>query len=208
MQVKQQSVTGTNEFLKLRTVKETKEDEILEGDKLNLQKSGSAAVYMLRTTQQHHVNLSSLADQKANILIAACSIILSIILTKLSNLELIWGFYVLITTLITTIFLAIIVITPISFQRKRKVPELGNESFNPLFFNHFTEYRYKDYRNYMMRLTGDDEKIREAMIKDIYQLGMVLKKRKYKFLKLSSIVFLTGATCSMLTFLIQFVMEL
>ena len=33
--------------------------------------------YLLRTTQQHHVRLSIMADQKANIMIAATSILLT-----------------------------------------------------------------------------------------------------------------------------------
>ena len=40
---------------------------------------------LLRTTQQHHVQLSVMADTKANILITVSSIILTLILGKMSD---------------------------------------------------------------------------------------------------------------------------
>ena len=48
-------------------------------------------MYMLRTTQQHHVQLSSFADQKANIIIASNCIIFSITLARIETAMGYWG---------------------------------------------------------------------------------------------------------------------
>lgn len=170
-------------------------------------KKSSSAVYLLRTTQQHHVHLSSLADQKANILFAICSILFSISIARIDPTHFNWGFISLMLTCLVSIFFAILVITPLNFKRKSTKPIPNTESFNPLFFNHFTECSYKEYNEIMMQITSNDIKVREAMIKDNYQLGVILRTRKYKYLQLSSKALLTGLFISLLIFLVTFILN-
>ncbi|MBU1064290.1 hypothetical protein KKC74_05725 [bacterium] len=50
---------------------------------------------------------------------------------------------------------------------------------------------------------GSSDAIYEAQIKNIYQMGQVLKNRKYKFLKYSYRFFFTGLILSVILFAIQ-----
>ena len=52
------------------------------------------------------------------------------------------------------------------------------------------------------------EKLYEAQLLDIYQLGTVLKCKKYKYIKISYILFFTGIIVSLLLFVIQTILAI
>ena len=68
--------------------------------------------YMLRTTQQHHVALSMMADQKANIMIAATSILLTFAFANFKQQNLFWGFLALFIFAFISLILAILAVSP------------------------------------------------------------------------------------------------
>ena len=146
--------------------------------------SESGWMYMLRTTQQHHVQLSLIADQKANILLACNSIILSLSLSR-----------------IISMLLALLVVAPLSLKKKRPHPD--DRNFNVLFFDHFTTLPFNQFRDRMFSTMESSEQVQEAMVKDIYQIGKVLTTRKYLFLKGSSSVFMLGVVVSIILLVIQ-----
>lgn len=76
--------------------------------------------------------------------------------------------------------------------------------FNPLFFGHFTELSMDQYFNVMEDILENKPKLYETMVRDIYQIGQVLKKKKYKYLKLSYRVFTFGPLVSLLVFAVKF----
>src|SRR5688572_27248434 len=47
--------------------------------------ASNSAIYLLRTTQQHHVQLSAMADQKASILMGAAFVVLTILVGQMEN---------------------------------------------------------------------------------------------------------------------------
>ena len=156
---------------------------------------------LLRTTQQYHFQLSLMADQKANIIIAATSILVTKSLTNFDFLEMLWGFVCLAAFSLVALIFAILAVYPSYEGKKDSIP--GIDSINPLFFGHFTQFSYDEYYQAMGKLMGSSDAIYEAQIKNIYQLGQVLKNRKYKFLKYSYRFFFTGLILSVILFAIQ-----
>jgi len=142
-----------------------------------------------------------MADQKANIIIASSCIILSITITRLDAGHTYWEVWSLLLTCVISLLTSFIVVAPINL--KHKVPASDNPQFNPLFFYHFTTISYKNYQLLMDEILSEPEHIHEAMVRDIYQLGQVLAKRKYPFLKLSSFIFILGMVLSSIFFLIE-----
>lgn len=163
-------------------------------------------VYMLRTTQQHQVQLSSIADQKANIIIASNCIIFSITLSRIETSYQYWGIWSLIAMSVFSIITAIIVVAPLSMNAK--LPNKDSIHFNPLFFMHFTSYSLEEYQIKMETIMQSPELVKESMVRDIYQIGKVLAGRKYPFLKLSSAIFIGGIFITLLLFVIQFYQQL
>ncbi len=156
---------------------------------------------MLRTTQQHHVQLSLIADQKANILLACNSIILSLSLSRMDFIKVYWCTYSMLSASVISMLLALLVVAPLSLKKKRPQPD--DRNFNVLFFGHFTSLPFDQFRDRMFGTMESSKSVQEAMVKDIYQIGKVLTTRKYLFLKWSSSVFMLGVILSVILLVIQ-----
>ena len=153
---------------------------------------------MLRNTQQHNIQLSCMADQKANILIGATLVIQTIIITMSASgnipIELIlMSFF----SFCSTWFAVQAVFPALS---KIQVKE---EDRNLLFFGHYTEMEINDYYDEMSKILKEDKLVYKAVVKDIYHMGLYLKNRKYRYLRLSYILFLTGLFVSFVTFILS-----
>ncbi|MES2552945.1 MAG: Pycsar system effector family protein [Pseudomonadota bacterium] len=155
--------------------------------------SSSAAIYMLRTMQQHHVALSTLADQKANIIVAGS---IGIIIFSMGRFEAgdhpAWLMVLCATALLSCLF-AIVAVNP-SFKKKTAAQE---QLVNPLFFGHFAVMTGADFEAEIMGLIENDETIYKAMVQDIYQLGKSLYLKKYRYLNFSYSIFICGILLSM-----------
>jgi hypothetical protein len=169
---------------------------------VNQDKPNSYWVYMLRTSQQHHVQLTSLIDQKASILIASSSIIITISFTHIQTAKGFYGFWLLMITALLTLITSIIVIAPISLK-KRKQDTIKDQQ-NPLFFGHFTTLSFHEFEAEMLDIMDDAEKVKRTMIKDVYQIGKVLSDRKYPYLKASSLIFILGLITSLTSFALEY----
>ena len=153
---------------------------------------------MLRTSQQHHVQLTSLIDQKASILIASSSIIITISFTHIQTAKEFYGFWLLMITALLTLITSIIVIAPISLK-KRKQDTIKDQQ-NPLF----TTLSFHEFEAEMLDIMDDAEKVKRTMIKDVYQIGKVLSDRKYPYLKASSLIFILGLITSLTSFALEY----
>lgn len=145
----------------------------------------TAAIYMLRTTQQHHVQLSAMADIKANILITAASILLSasIALTSSDGFRL--SLLVLSTGVVLGLFFAVLAVLP-------KFPRAPRPPGNLLFFGTFAHLDEDEFVEGLVDLTSDRRRVFETQARDIHQLGSYLAASKYRWLRLAYVAFLAG----------------
>lgn len=144
--------------------------------------------HLLRSTQQHHIFLSGMADRKASFLIAAASVMLTLIFGRLSNggeiplaLIILAGF-----SLVATL-LAILCIMP-----RNQVSPKKDDEINLLFFGGFSHLTKQEYCERMACLFEDDAKIYRAISEEIYTLGQLLQNTKFKYLNWAYRVFLIG----------------
>jgi hypothetical protein len=153
---------------------------------------------LLRTTQQHHVALSTMADTKANILITVSSIVLTMILGKMNDPSLRAAMMTLAGFVLIALLLAVIAVLP-KYRPLRLKPgaELPPQ-FNVLFFGHFAELSREQF---LIEIADDlkaDGSVYETMARDIYAIGYYLAHYKYRFLRLSYLFFLGGFVCACL----------
>ena len=97
----------------------------------------SSGDHLLRVVQQHHVQLSTMADTKANIIITVSSIVLTLVLGRLQDPELRTGLLVLGAFTLVALLVAILAVVP-KFRGVKKHEGPLPPWFNVLFFGHFT----------------------------------------------------------------------
>lgn len=148
---------------------------------------GSGAVYLLRTVAQSHVHLSSMADTKANILIGACAVIFSLLIGRLQSDGYSLPVVLLLASTLMSAATAILAVMP-----KVKGPPPGNPQFNPLFFGCFSQLDPWQFAREMEKVLESDSSIYTAMAMDIYGMGAVLYRKKYRYLSYSYRIFLAG----------------
>ena len=147
---------------------------------------------ILRTTQQHHVQLSVMADTKANILITVSSIILTLILGKMSDPALRAAMGTLAAFIFTALLLAVITVLP-KYRPLRVAPGAPlPPNFNLLFFGHFAELPKDRFLGEIAKALKSDGSVYETMATDLYSIGYYLSRHKYFYLRLSYLFFLGG----------------
>ena len=153
-------------------------------------------IYVLRTAQQHHVMLGMIADQKANIILGAFLIFITVTQTVLENhSQYSMAMWILSAFFTVSAIFALLVITPRFGNPK---PASGVPS-NLLFFGSFSVLDQDEYVNALRDNLQDNEQARTLMMKDIYQIGQVLDK-KYVNLRLSYLSLGTGIIASTISF--------
>lgn len=161
---------------------------------------------MFRLTSKNHMELSALADNKANIMISINSIILSVMVSvlirKLEEYPHMTAPAVLLTLVcLATIVFAVLATRPNVSKGKFERLDIHNKETNLLFFGNFHSMRLNDYEWAMKEMMKDGDYLYGSMIKDIYFLGAVLGK-KYKLLRMSYTVFMFGFVISIISFII------
>jgi hypothetical protein len=147
---------------------------------------------LLRTTQQHHVQLSVMADTKANILITVSSIVLTLVLGKLEDAALRPAMLTLGGFILVALLLAVIAVLP-KYRPLRLAPDAPLPShFNLLFFGHFAELPKERFLAEVADALKADGSVYETMAADLYSMGYYLSRHKYFYLRLSYLFFLGG----------------
>lgn len=161
---------------------------------------------MLRLTSGNHLDLSEMADHKANILISVNSIIISVILGLLFR-KLQDEPYLTIPSIlfllssVTTIVIAILATRPKLGGGTFTTEDVINKKTNLLFFGNFHKAPFEQYNEAMRKMMRDPNYLYGALINDIYQLAVVLG-RKYKLIRLAYNIFMFGLVISVVAFAI------
>jgi hypothetical protein len=154
----------------------------------------SATVYLLRTMQQHHVQLSGMADNKANIMIGVSALIFSGLVTVAQRGPLTLPLQILGLGAMLAACAAVLAVMP-----KVRGPAPGSPGYNPLFFGCFMQ---KDAEGFLQDLRGilaAEDRIFASMAMDAYGIGAVLYRKKYLWLSRSYTIFLVSLLAAFAT---------
>lgn len=163
---------------------------------------------LFRTSYRVNMDLSSLADAKANIMISINGLIVSIMIASIApGIEknpwlLIPTSLFLLGCLISLVFAVLAarprvqstVLTPEEVLSKRK---------NLLFFGNFSHMNEGQFVDTLKEVVMDSTRTYEMMMKDIYGVGSVLQK-KYEMLQRSYSAFLVALVVGVIGFIIVF----
>ena len=161
-----------------------------------------------RTNYRNHINLSAIADNKANIMISVNAILVSVLITFLSyrNIgentpQILLPVVIFLVTGLASLIFAVLSARP-------KVTMLNQEGTPPeevrrnvVFFGNFVTLRLEQFEEAMEEVFNDNELLYGNMVRDLYHLGKVLEK-KYRYLSISYNIFMVGFIATVGTFLI------
>lgn len=176
-----------------------------------LQKEGRGVETLYRSIYEYHINLSSIADNKANIMISVNTIIISLIITlfgsgytfsgqnEFASLRFVMPMAVLLLTSLLAVVFAILSSRP-NVTSKEKY-ELSKKDSSILFFGNFAQLQLREFVGRINELKNKKDELYDSMSVDIYHLGSVLVK-KYKLLSWSYNIFMSGLVLCGVAFII------
>jgi len=172
--------------------------------------AGRSIETMFRNTVRTHVDFSSMADTKANIMISVntlvLTIMLSIMIRKLdTNPQLIIPSAILTLTSLITLVYAILVTRPKVSAGKFTDEDIKEKKVNLLFFGNFHKMELDKFTWGMKEMMKDKDFLYDNMIADFYYLGQVLGQ-KYQKLRVCYTIFMYGLIISVIAFAIAFIM--
>ncbi len=149
-----------------------------------------------------------MADNKANIMIAASSIVLSISISQADNLVYKLPLLIICVSSLVALMLAILAVLPtMSYPKdKQGKPNRHSPFFNLLYFGHFSRLPQQVFEQELEKMTQSDSKLYSTIAKDIYSHGQVLAQKKYFYLRWSYIAFLAGAAIAAFAFVINVIL--
>lgn len=157
---------------------------------------------IFRTSYTSHVELTSVADRKANILISVNGIIASVLLATVvprivGDTWLLLGTGTMLLTCIITLSVSMLAALPRVSRRNISVREVRRSTAQPLFFGHFVNMSRAEYEDAMLDVLHNRDLLYRNMIRDLHGMGAVLEK-KYRLLRAAYLTFLTGMVLSVL----------
>lgn len=163
---------------------------------------------MFRTSYQSHLNLSSMADNKANIMISINGIIISVVIASISpridsNPWLLVPTVVLLLGCAASMVFAVLAARPRITHRQLTLDDVESNRANILFFGNFVGLTEDDFVAGLKSLLTNTDRLYTNMMRDIYSLGRVLQ-RKYTLLRTSYTVFMIALVASVLLFLVVY----
>jgi len=165
---------------------------------------------LYRTTLRNHIKLSDIADTKANILLSVNAIIISLALANIipkldaaSNRHLMIPTLIMVCFCVASIVLSIMSTKPNVTTGEFTKEQVKNREINVLFFGNFHQMKFDQYNWAINEILKDKDYVYEALTKDLYYLGIVLN-RKYKILRWTYTIFMTGIIISVISFVIAF----
>lgn len=169
---------------------------------------GRGVETMYRATYRTHVNLSAMADNKANIMLSINAIIISILVSTLvpqlsSTPKLVVPTLMLLATCMGAIIYATLSTRPKVTEGKSSRDLIEQKKSNLLFFGNFYNMDLEDYHWGMMEMIKDEDFLYNSMTRDLYWLGKVLAQ-KYRLLSICYNIFMYGLGASVLGFVVVY----
>ena len=161
---------------------------------------------MIRQTRQHHIQLSAMADVKASMMLTLSSLIVTFSIGYLIDPFLRWAVVVLIFFCLLTILSAAYAVMPKISLKNAPKPDSLNTNF--LFFGNFINYDYDTYLALMEKIVNDDYCIYEMQIREIYEQGLYLARKKYRFIRYAFTFFISGLLSSASVLVLTFLTDL
>jgi hypothetical protein len=166
--------------------------------------SNKLAMTVIKTTSRNQVDLVSIADKKAGIMITVNSIVLSLMIPIFASYifdlsSYIIPMFILLITSGATIVLATLATKPLSLDSMNK-KELEDGTKSLFYFDNFKNMAKEEFVNSANELIVKSSYFDKSIFTDLYDVGVTLSV-KYKRLRWCYSVFAIGIVLTIITFI-------
>ena len=188
------------------------EEELNAFQNLEEKVPGRAIQTFFRTNYRNHINLSAIADNKANIMISVNAILLSVLISLMTYKNIaetkpmvLMAVIIFFITGLTSLIFAVLSARPKVTTLNNKTKDKNIIQKNIVFFGNFVHLDLDQYEEAMDAVFRDGELMYGNMVRDLYYLGKVLDK-KYRYLTTSYNIFMVGFVATSITLFIALVL--
>lgn len=198
---KKENLKKMKTLIKMAKVKLVKEQNPIEGSK--------ATQMMFKTALRNHIDLTGIADNKANMMLSINALIITIAMPLLaSNIKshsyLLLPSAILLLTCILSIIYATLATRPGKMMGNINFDSLKKGNANVFFFGNFHEMPLDKYRDAVDIVIKDEAIIEKSIVNDLYFLGKALGT-KYSQLRTCYLIFMIGMTTTVIAFVFSFI---
>ncbi len=173
----------------------------------SINKSKSAQM-MFKTTLRNQIDLTNMADNKANIMLSINSLLITFGMPLLaSQLEkfpsLIWPGTTLLLTCILSIVYATLATRPVKMEGHTDLGKIDQGKTNLFFFGNFFKMTRDDYIKGLTQVTQNEDILDKSIVNDLYYLGRALGQKYYR-LRITYSIFMVGMVVTVLVFAATF----
>ncbi|MEM9929513.1 MAG: Pycsar system effector family protein [Bacteroidota bacterium] len=163
-----------------------------------------SAQMMFKTALRNHMDLSNLADNKANIMLSVNALIVTIAVPMAagyvnSNPKLMIPVIILLLTCLCSMIFATLATRPIPMTGLTTQEDIHQGRSNLFFFGNFYRMSIKEYDEGMDEVIKKDGNLESAIKRDLYFLGRSLGN-KYNQLRVCYNLFMVGVVLSVILF--------
>lgn len=155
------------------------------------------SIHFVRTLQQITLSYSQMADQKASMLMAATFVVFTIAVGQARGGAVPIALTVLALFAFASALCAILAVLPSFAKSAAPTP-------NAIFFGVFAHIPEGEWIDAAMTQLTDDATFYRTMLRDIHQNGVVLERKKYRWLARGYRTFLVGLCLTAAVFVLEF----
>jgi len=162
-----------------------------------------------RTSYQTQLELASMVNRKANIMMGLTSFLLSVVVAVFlgsataADSQYVWAVLLLLLSMMVALILSVLAARPDLNTRPVSGEDREQGTGNLLFFANVQHLNLAQYEAAMTHLIHNYERIFEHMSRDIHSMGAVLQ-RKYRLLYASYWAFTFGLMGALAIIIVQF----
>lgn len=166
------------------------------------------AQMMFKTALRNHIDLSNLADNKANMMLSVNALIITIamplgISQAPQHAYLLPPLLVLLVSCLGSMIFATLATRPMRMHGYTRPEDIASGNANLFFFGNFFDMSYKEFDAGMDQVLQRDMSLENAIKRDLYFLGRSLG-RKYRLLRICYNVFMVGLIIAIVVFGVSF----
>ena len=159
-------------------------------------------INIIRTTQRNNIELTHIADNKANVLLSLNALMITFLLPLvvahtqvILEEQLYIPLVMLAATCFVTIYICTIVLKPSNLKNFRDNANKDGR-FSPFFFGNFYRMEPQEFFKYIKDTASEPENVRGHLAEDLYYVGRRLA-HKMNYIRIAFSIFIVGLFLSL-----------